>query len=109
MTNVNSPSISPVRGALLEYHRRGAAGGAGPRGSGTLGGGAGARVPLVAAARGGRFPGLLARMDVAHAQLHRLGSPQADARPGQGPGQLAVSAAQNRRICNGVSHEAETT
>jgi aminoglycoside phosphotransferase (APT) family kinase protein len=42
-------------------------------------------VPLVAAARGGRFTELLVRMGAAHAGLHRLGSPPADARPGKVP------------------------
>jgi aminoglycoside phosphotransferase (APT) family kinase protein len=42
-------------------------------------------VPLVAAARGRRFPELLVRLGAAHAQLHRLGSPSADARPGEVP------------------------
>jgi aminoglycoside phosphotransferase (APT) family kinase protein len=42
-------------------------------------------VPLVAAARGGRFTELLAQMGVVHAELHRLGSPPAHARPGNVP------------------------
>jgi aminoglycoside phosphotransferase (APT) family kinase protein len=42
--------------------------------------------PLVAAARGGKFPELLVRLGAAHAELHRLGSPPADAYPGKVPG-----------------------
>jgi aminoglycoside phosphotransferase (APT) family kinase protein len=46
-------------------------------------------VPLIAAARGRKLPqlpGLMARMGAAHAELHRLGSPPADSRPGTVPG-----------------------
>ena len=42
-------------------------------------------VPLIAAARGGRFPELLVRLGAAHAELHRLGSPPADVDPGKVP------------------------
>ena len=42
-------------------------------------------VPLIAAARGRRFPELMVQMGAAHAELHRLGSPPADARPGKVP------------------------
>jgi aminoglycoside phosphotransferase (APT) family kinase protein len=42
-------------------------------------------VPLIAAARGGRFSGLLVQMGGAHAELHRLGSPPAEAHPGTVP------------------------
>ena len=42
-------------------------------------------VPLVAAARGGRFQELLARLGAVHAELHRLGSPPANAHPGKVP------------------------
>ena len=45
-------------------------------------------VPLVAASdRPWGFPQLLARMGAAHAELHRLGSPPPDARPGNVPDQ----------------------
>jgi len=40
-------------------------------------------VPLIAAARGRRFPRLMDQMGAAHAGLHRLGSPPADASPGE--------------------------
>jgi aminoglycoside phosphotransferase (APT) family kinase protein len=42
-------------------------------------------VPLIAAARGGKFTELLGQMGAAHAELHRLGSPPADAHPGKVP------------------------
>ncbi len=44
-------------------------------------------VPLIAAARGRPWgiPGLMVQMGAAHAELHRLGSPPADARPGKVP------------------------
>ena len=42
-------------------------------------------VPLIAAARGRRFAGLLVEMGAAHAELHRLGCPPPDARPGTVP------------------------
>jgi aminoglycoside phosphotransferase (APT) family kinase protein len=44
-------------------------------------------VPLIAASGGPwGIPKLLARMGAAHAELHRLGSPPADAHPGKVPG-----------------------
>jgi aminoglycoside phosphotransferase (APT) family kinase protein len=42
-------------------------------------------VPLIAAARGRRFPELMVQLGAAHAELHRLGSPPADAHPGEVP------------------------
>jgi aminoglycoside phosphotransferase (APT) family kinase protein len=42
-------------------------------------------VPLIAAARGGEFLELLVRLGSVHAELHRLGSPPADACPGTVP------------------------
>ena len=44
-------------------------------------------VPLIAAARGRPWgiPELMARLGTAHAELHRLGSPPADAHPGEVP------------------------
>jgi aminoglycoside phosphotransferase (APT) family kinase protein len=44
-------------------------------------------VPLIAAANGRpwRIPGLLVQLGAAHAELHRLGSPPADAYPGKVP------------------------
>jgi aminoglycoside phosphotransferase (APT) family kinase protein len=41
--------------------------------------------PLILAARGRRFPELMVQMGAAHAELHRLGSPPADACPGTVP------------------------
>jgi aminoglycoside phosphotransferase (APT) family kinase protein len=52
-------------------------------------------VPLFAAARGRRLPelpGLMARMGAAHAELHRLGSPPADAHPGEAPDSWLLTA-----------------